>query len=264
VKGKKVDVIYKPGFGNDQDGAAKVQLVAGGTNVNELLVSGGFAKYARSPKPESEDEPIRKAEQRAQANKAGLWSGQGAWAAAAAPAVADASAPAADTTVAAADTAPAAAPAPAPAAVPVKAAPAKATGPFCSELNSKYYFPSDNRAVANVNPQRLIYYPDEAAAKRAGKLPSPQTQQEGLTSDGSEASADAIFAKGKDIYAQAIAKGNTPERDQMYEQAFVVLSKAMQVYSALCETRPDDEKLGEKLRECMQLRYGSVKQRRFE
>ena len=116
----------------------------------------------------------------------------------------------------------------------------------------------------NVNPQRLIYYPDEAAAKRAGKLPSPQTDDAGMASDGTEASADAIFAKGKETYAEAIAKGNTPERDHMYEQAFVILSKAMQVYSALCESRPDDEKLGEKLRVCMQLRYGSVKQRRFE
>jgi hypothetical protein len=144
------------------------------------------------------------------------------------------------------------------------AAPAKAKGPLCSELNSKYFYPSDDRAVANINPQRLIFYPDEATAKRAGKLPSPQSQTATPQSDGSEASADAIFAQGKEIYAQAIAKGNTPERDQMYSQAFVVLSKAMQVYSALCEARPDDEKLGEKLRECMQLRYGSVKQRRFE
>ena len=73
-----------------------------------------------------------------------------------------------------------------------------------------------------------------------------------------------LFAKGKEVYNQAIAKGNTPERDELYGRAFTVLSKAMQIYSALCEKKPDDGKLGEKLHQCMQLRYGAVKQRRFE
>jgi endonuclease YncB( thermonuclease family) len=262
VSGKKVDVIYKPGFGNDDAGAARVQIVAGGANVNELLVSGGYARYARSPRPEPEDEAIRKAQERAQSNKAGVWSNAGVWAAAA-----DAPAPATDAPVVAANDQPAAQPAPAApqTSAPVVAAPAiKPKGPFCSEINSQYFYPSDDRAVANVNPQRLIYYPDEATAKRAGKQPSPQSQVADIQSDGSEDSADKIFAQGKEIYAEAIAKGNTPERDQMYAQAYVVLSKAMQVYSALCEAHPDDDKLGEKLRQCMQLRYGSVKQRRFE
>ncbi|MBA2480344.1 MAG: hypothetical protein H0V44_06760, partial [Planctomycetes bacterium] len=150
----------------------------------------------------------------------------------------------------------------APAAASAPAAQAKPTGPFCSELDSAHYHPTGSEGVANVNPQRLVFYPDEAAAKRAGKKPSPAAPD--LPSDGSEASADAIFAQGKEVYAQAIASGNTPNRDTMYEKAFVILSKAMQIYSPLVEKRPDDEKLGEKLRECMQLRYGSVKQRRFQ
>ncbi len=257
VKGKKVEVVYKSGFGVDAQGIARVQLLLPDkTNVNDVLVAGGFARYKPGTRPEPQfDEPIRKAQERAKSGKSGVWSGSGAWAeveatdAPDAPANAPASAPIAS-----------AAPSPAPA----PGEPAKKKGPFCSELDSKYYYPSDHRAVANVNPQRLIYYPDEASAKRANKMPSPSADEDVPASDGSESGADAVFAKGKDIYAQAISKGNTPERDQMYEKAFVVLSKAMQQYSALCEKKPNDEKLGEKLRECMQLRYGSVKQRRFE
>ena len=43
-----------------------------------------------------------------------------------------------------------------------------------------------------------------------------------------------------------------------------VLSKAMAIYSDLVEKRPNDGRLGEKLHQCMQLRYGAVKQRRFD
>jgi hypothetical protein len=254
VKNRKVEVVYKPGFGADADGAGRVQLVTDEGNVNMLLVSGGYAKYQPGSRSEPEfDDPVRKAQDHAQQSQVRLWSKQGAWApvdaAAAAPAPAETPAePAAPVAVA---------------AKPASPKPA-ASGPFAAEIGSKYYFPSDSSEVANINPQRLIYYSDEAAAKRAGKIPRAETQQEQFPSDGSEATGDLIFARGKEVYAEAIAKGNTPERDQMYEQAFVILSKAMQVYSALCETRPDDEALAEKLRQCMQLRYGSVKQRRFE
>ena len=88
-------------------------------------------------------------------------------------------------------------------------------------------------------------------------------ETESITSDGSEAAADAIFAKGKEAYNDALAKGNTPARDEAYEKAYQYLTKAMQDYSALAEKKPNDEALGEKLRTCMQLRYGTVKQRRF-
>jgi hypothetical protein len=244
LQGKHVDVVYARGFGSDASGSARVQLVVDFVNINEAVVAAGLARYKPGDRPEPlYEERIQKAQEKAQKAKVGVWAGGAV--APAAPSVARVE------------------------AKPVETAPVriessvKPKGPFCSELDSAYYHPSDSRQIANVNPQRLIYYPDEAAAKRAGKTP-PARQTEDLSSDGSEKSADGIFARGKEIYAQAISLGNTPERDAGYEKAYGVLTKAMQLYSALLEARPNDERLGEKLRQCMQLRYGSVKQRRFE
>ncbi len=245
VGSQRVTVSWRKGFGTDTDGAARVRMTVGGKDVSTELVAGGFARYSPGASGSAErdvEDPIKSAEAKAKDAHQGIW-GEPASAPAAEPS-STASAPAAP-------------------AGPTAAA-GGPPGPFCSEIDSTYYYPSGDATVANVNPQRLIFYPDEDAAKRAGKQPSPGHGVAVPASDGSEASADAIYDQGKDIYARAIDAGNTPERDQLYAQAFVVLTKAMQVYSALCEKRPTDDALGEKLRRCMQLRYGSVKQRRFE
>jgi hypothetical protein len=238
VKGRKVELLYLPGFGADADGAARVQLVADGANVNAALAASGVARFQAGAKPEPVfEQPVKEAQAKAEKGRLGIWAAGG-------------TAPA---TVAAA-TAPAAA----------HATAAAPKGPFCSELDNAYYFASDSPEVEKANAKRLIYYPDEATAKRAGKKPKPASQDADLPGERTEAAADAIFAKGKEVYAQAIAKGNTPERDELYGRAFTILSRSMQIYSELCDKRPNDEQLGDKLHACMQLRYGAVKQRRFE
>lgn len=240
AKGKKAEVTYLPSFGTTADGAARVQLIVDSVNVSETLVANGLAAYAPgTPVDPKYDEKIRQAEAKARAAKLGIW--------AAAPVVA----------AAPVKTAPAkpATPAPHPAGAP--------TGPFCSELDSAYYYPRGDAAVANVAAQRLIYYADESAAQRAGKSRKPAVAPAPPTGDVSEKSGDALFAQGKAAYSEAISKGNTSDRDSLYEKAYVILSQAMNIFAPLCEKDPDNETLAEKLRECMQLRYGSIKQRRF-
>jgi endonuclease YncB( thermonuclease family) len=239
LKGVRVSVIYLDEFGTDAGGVGRVQLATDKANINETLVSAGLATYSPGGKPDSSYEgSIRRAQDKAKKAKVGVW--------------AETKAP-----VVAAK----------PAAKPVAEAAAPAEGgkpkpPFCSELDNPYYYPTGHPAVADVNPQRLIYYVDEGAAKRAGKKVKVSVA-DSLPTDNSEASGDAAYAIGKETYARAIAAGNTPERDELYEQAYVQLTKGMQIYSALAEKNENDEKLANKLRECMQLRYGSVKQRRF-
>jgi hypothetical protein len=235
LQGKKVELYFLPGFGNDANGAGRVELVADGHSVNAGLAGAGLARFTAGAKNEATyEQPVKDDQAKAEKAKLGMWAG-------AAPA-----------------------PAAAPAAAKTPPAATARKGPFCSELDTTYYFASDSADAAKASQERLIYYPDAATAERAGKKPKPAAVDEGLPSGTSEADGDQIFAKGKEVYNQAIAKGNTPERDELYGRAFTVLSKAMQIYSALCEKKPDDNKLGEKLHQCMQLRYGAVKQRRFE
>ncbi len=230
MKGKKTEILYSASFGTDSAGAAKVQFVVAGTNINAELVAAGLARFEEGAKADPAlEKPVRDAEAKAQKNKAGLW------------AKGPKTAPEAPKSVVA----------------------VQKKGPFCSELDTPFYFASDSDEAAKFNPQRVIYYPDEATAQRAGKKLKAKVEDAEITSDGSEASADAIFEKGKTAYNTAIDKGNSSERDTAYEAAYQYLTKAMQVYSALCEKKPNDEALGEKLRKCMQLRYGTVKQRRF-
>jgi endonuclease YncB( thermonuclease family) len=232
LQGKKVEVLFLPGFGVDPFGGGRVQLVADGHNVNADLAALGLARFLPGSKTEAVfEQPVKDAVAKAEKAKLGLW---------------------------------AAAPPPSPPAGAPAAAGTPRKGLFCSELDNAYYFAADSSDAAKANQERLIYYPDAATAERAGKKPKPASTDENLPSGTSEQDADQIFAKGKEVYSAAIAKGNTPERDELYGRAFTVLSKAMQIYSALCEKKPNDTKLGEKLHECMQLRYGAVKQRRFE
>ena len=219
---QKAELTWLSEFGTDENGVAKVQLVVGSTNVNEQLVARGLATY-QPVKPDSASEGvIKRAQEKAKKAGVGMWKSAGA---------------------------------------PPAAATAVARGPFCSELDNSYYYATGAKEVANVSQQRLIYYPDEATAQKAGKKKSIKVE---VTKRGtSEVDADAAFESGKATYTQAVDSGNTTARDELYEKAYVDLTQAMQIYSNLVDAKPDDEKLGEKLRVCMQLRYGSVKMRRF-
>ncbi|HYE04018.1 MAG TPA: thermonuclease family protein [Planctomycetota bacterium] len=246
TRAKKAEVHYLPDFGVDDAGAARVHLTVDNADVAEVLVAKGLAKYVPGAKRAAKfEDPLKKAQEQAQKGKLGLWAagGEGARVEAATPATPATPAPVA--------------------AAPVPAAPAApaAKGPFCSELDSPFYQASGDAAAAAIPVGRVIFYKDEATAKKAGKRLREAAAAD-LPTGEDEASADAIFAKGKGVYAEAIAAGNSSKRDDLYEQSFQILSKAMTIYGALVDQRPDDEALGEKLRECMQLRYGSMKQRR--
>lgn len=239
VAGKNVLVSYSAEFGNDGSGNGKIHLSIAGTDVAQTLIDGGFARFAKAEQASPNyDKMLTIAQEKAQKGKKGVWAGG-----AAAPVVAAKPTPTAK---------------PAPAAKPE---PVAAKGAFASELNNAFYYPAGHRAVANVNPQRLIYYPDEAAAKKAGKK-APPAESSASSLEPSEANADKLFNQGKEIYSQAIAAGNSDKRDDLYGEAFVKLSDAMNIYGPLVEKDENNEALGEKLRVCMQLRYGSVKQRR--
>jgi len=230
MKGKKCSILYTDAFGTDEMGAAKVQFVINGENINAKLVEAGLARFQNGAKADPAlEKAVKDAEAKARKSMSGLWAKSD-----------DAK----------------------PAEKPSQVATNK-KGPFCSELDTPFYFASDSAEAGKLNPQRVIYYPDEATAQRAGKKTKAKVEQAALTSDGSEAAADMIFAKGQDAYNTALGKGNSPERDKHYEEAYQFLTKAMQDYSALAEKKPKDDALGEKLRKCMQLRYGTVKQRRF-
>ena len=229
LKGKKVSIIFNDTFGTDEMGAAKVQFLINGDNINAKLVEAGLARFQNGAKPDPLEKSVQLAEAKARKAKTGLW------------AISDE---------------------PKVTEKPSAVATNK-KGPFCSELDTPFYFASDSAEAAKLNAQRVIYYPDEVTAQRAGKKAKAKVEAAAITSDGSEAATDLIFAKGQEAYNTAIDKGNTPARDEHYEIAYQLLTKAMQDYSALAEKKPNDEVLGEKLRKCMQLRYGTVKQRRF-
>lgn len=242
VVGKKVSITHDAAWGIDAAGTGKVHLRVGTTDVVVALVEQGLAEVVPGAKPDAtKDKLLAMSQDRARSGKKGIWG---------------------EAAVATAKPTPAEKPDPA--AKPVSAAkpePAKPTGAFASELNGRYYYPKGHRALANVNPQRLIYYTDEAAAKKAGKTPAPIETADKMGAP-TEANADKIFAEGEKIYAEAIAAGNSTKRDDLYGQAFAKLSDAMNIYGSLVEADESNEALAEKLRRCMQLRYGAMKQRR--
>ncbi len=243
VEGKSVRIDYESAWGTDSQGNGRVHLRAGTTDVVVKLVEAGLAQLTADVKEESpRDRLLQAGQERAKKAKKGMWAG-GA------------------TTVVASTRpeAPASRPAPRPAApAPVAAAPA---GAFASELNNKYFYPADHRALANVPSQRLIYYNDEASAKRAGKL-SPPEEVSVPQGAASIAGADSAFGEGEKVYADAIAAGNSSKRDELYSVAFKKLTVAMNLYGELVEKNENDTALAEKLRRCMQLRYGAMKQQR--
>lgn len=232
--GQRVEVQVMAAFGADAEGAARVQLLLPKGSVNESLVAAGLARYQPSKAPDSGfDGVLRRAEDKAKKAQLGLW----ATARPEAPVAVSAPTP--------------------PPARPAKAAP---TGRFASELDSPFFAPLDSPALAGIDPARLLRYPDEATARRAGKKPYPALARPPRAS--SEAEADAVFAQGEQVYAQAIAAGNSSQRDDLYAQAEVYFTVALQAYGVLADKRGDDEALGAKMQKCNQLRYGSIKQRR--
>lgn len=247
VAGKRVEIVYLADFGTDANGAARVQLISGKANVNEELVARGLAKYQITKSGVAAESAIKRAQDKAQKAHVGLWQD-----AAAGDQVSGEKLPVVATVVAPGAKTPAGR---------KNGTPAVARGPFCSELDNSFYYATGSREVANVSAQRLIFYADEATAQKAGKRKpvKAEAQKRGTT----EADADAAYAMGQQIAGEAVDAGNTSNRDELYEKAYVNLTQAMQIYSELVDKKPDDEKLSGKLQQCMQLRYGTVKMRRF-
>jgi hypothetical protein len=235
AQGKVVELQWLPAFGTTAAGAGKLLISLAGVPLNRSVVEAGLAKYQPGEKADSAaDKIIAMAQDKARKGKLGLW---------AETVVAAAAKPAAKGT--SQETA--------------KAAPP--TGKYCAELSSRYYYPIGHKALANVDSQRLIHYADEAAAKRAGKRVAPAETE--TVAAPTMANADRLFQEGKSLCSQAMAKGNSPERDKLYGDAFPKLNQATQIYASLAEKDQSDD-MQEKLRQCMQMRYSSMKYRRFE
>ncbi len=126
----------------------------------------------------------------------------------------------------------------------------------------------DERAAAEARREarveRLKELGDEqAAAKVAAEVEPEETFDAPAAASGDEATADAFFVKGRDMYAQAIELGNSSGRDEMYAKAEKEFNQAMAIYNRLLETAGEDSALASKAHECNQLRFGSKKQRRY-
>lgn len=233
ASGKKSNVAWAQDLGADDGGTPRVYITLGSDakSLNETLVEAGLARAKPLGQGGRNRERLAAAESKAQKQKLGLWAGA----------------------------APSAPPVAAPAA-PVAAKPA-AKAPFCAEVDGKHFYPSDAPEVNRLNAKRLVYYTSEAAAKKAGKQawqPAAPSVAGGSTLE----DARAGFQRGKALVTEAAGFGPTPERDKLYERAFLELSSAMQIFSRLAEAKPDDEALGEEMRQCMQMRYGAMKSKR--
>jgi len=247
ILGQEVQVIHKSEFGVDATGTGRVHIKAGPQHINAILVSEGLARYVpASETPTSYANLVKFAEKDAKEDGRGVWGMP--------------------------PEQPAAEPGPVLAAVDEPEQPraqepagdvtdtAEVRGAFVAELNGRYYYLADDPRVSSINPRRLIQYRTETAAKRAGKQPAPE--QVSVADAGIE-EATQLLADGERIYSEAIAAGNTSRRDDLYGEAFVKLTQAMQVWSRLAEQNPGDAEIAENLRRTMQLRYGAMKQRRF-
>lgn len=81
--------------------------------------------------------------------------------------------------------------------------------------------------------------------------------------NGDEAKADELFAEGQQIYAAAMEGGNTKARDKKYAEAHDYFAKALAIYNKLLGQNPDDGNLIAKRTRANQLRYATIKYRRF-
>lgn len=257
ISGRGVQVFYDNAYGHDEAGVPRVYLRQGQAFVNVILASEGLARYVASDKPTTYERLLANAAAVAERDGLGLWAAE--------TASTDASASPASPTTTSADPAVDAPSSPAattpPAARPAQ--PAQSGTRYASELNGTYYYPEGHPTLANVHRNRLIFYPDEESARAAGKQRAPDVNQAAMpVDDGTVVSADRVFEKAENMYAQAQALPATPERDRAYTECLVVLTEAVQRYSNILEKSPNDEVLGEKLRRAMQLRYGAMKMRR--
>lgn len=235
--GKKSNVAWAQDLGADDGGTPRVYITLGtdAKSLNETLVEAGLARAKPLGQGGRNRERLAAAEAKARKQKLGVWAG-----------------------TAAPTTPPVAAP-----TAPVATKPAAgAKAPFCAEVDGKNYYPSDAPEVNRLNAKRLVYYTSETAAKKAGK----QAWQPAAPSSAGSTLEDARagFQRGKALVTEAAGFGPTPERDKLYERAFLELSGAMQIFSRLADAKPDDEALGEEMRQCMQMRYGAMKSKRVK
>ena len=244
VVGKKVKLKYEAAYGEHQ-GAGRVHLLKSLRSVNVKLVEAGLARYV----PGGDDkyaQQMQEAEAEAKAAKAGVWS--------------DGYQPKTDTpTVAAKE------PKQQPQVSkrePEKSAAAKVKkkAPFGAELSGKYYYASNSREARRLNPRKIVYYKTEREAQRAGKKKPSKAKAE--PTEQTMAAADKLMAQGEELYYKAVDMPVSDKRDQLYGDAFDYFTKAMLIYRDFFEKDQDNAKLGETLRQCMQLRYGAMKYKR--
>jgi len=82
--------------------------------------------------------------------------------------------------------------------------------------------------------------------------------------DAAASIAEALHRRGEAMYTEAVEAGNNDRRDQLYNEAQLVLQAAVDEYSRLVEADPDNAQLGAALRDANRLRYGSIKQARTD
>lgn len=230
--GLKANLTWAPDLGADDGGVPRVYVSLGteSKSLNEALVESGLARFAPSGQGGRVRDRLAAAEAAARRARVGLW--------------ATAEAPAK------------------PSPPPGVAAKPAAAGPFCAEVDGRLFYPSDAPEAATLNPKRLVYYANEAAARKAGKQP---WQAAAPGSAGTTiADARAAVSRGRALLTQAVDMPATAERDDRYQRAFLELTAGMQVLNRLAEAAPDDEKLAEELRACMQMRYTAMKSRRLQ
>ncbi|MDA3959774.1 MAG: hypothetical protein PF961_03215 [Planctomycetota bacterium] len=132
---------------------------------------------------------------------------------------------------------------PEPVAVPEPAAPEPAPMEPVME-------PAPAPAAPEVAPE-----PEPAPSLPAAPMPDASSVDQ-------LALARALYEKGAGIYAQAVEQEDFDQRDQLYNEAELILGEAVQAFGTLVDENPDDAGLGEEMRKANQLRYGSVKQAR--
>lgn len=237
AKGKTVELQWLPHFGTTSSGAGRLFISLNDIPLNRSVIEAGLATYQPSTTPNAaSDKIIAMAQDKARRAKAGRWANNTTPHTTSPPVVATIAKPASAQKT------------------PIT------LGYFCAELGSTHYFPAGHKAVASVDSQRLIYYPDEAAAKRAGKL-APPTESAAVAP--TLENAERLYQEGRQMCVLAVSKGNSPERDKLYGDAFPKLNQATQIFSVLVEKNPTED-IQDQMRACMQLRYSSIKYRRFE
>lgn len=238
----RVRVVYQPEFGTDQEGGARVMLNTSDGSLNEQLLSEGLVPFVAGVGEEPRyARRAQRAETEAKRAKLGVWA-EGA------PAV-----------VASADAPAASEPEQRQRGSSNRRERASSNAAFVAELNSDTYYPIDAPEVASINPRRRIEYATEAEARRAGKRPAVRASA--ARGGGLDAAAEAV-ERGRTLLGQAMEAGNTPRRDQLYQEALADLSAAVQIYAEHLEQNENDEAIGERLREAMQMRYSAMKNRR--